>query len=101
MDLKGSVGELASTVKSMQATVEKLGSKVEKLDDKLSGVTHKIYAATAVLIVAVSVGAFIVNKAWDLMAMQLARGPMASSVATQPLPQSPSVNLPSLPQPQK
>ena len=73
MDLKGSVGELSSTTKSLQIAIEKLGDKVEKLDDKLSAVTHKIYAASVVLVILLGVGGFLVNKAWDMMAMQIAR----------------------------
>lgn len=78
MDIKGSMGELSSAVKSLQGAVEKMDARIAKMDDKVSGVTHKLYAAGAVLAVAVVVGGFIVNKAWDLMALQITRSTLPS-----------------------
>lgn len=83
MELQRSTGELTATVKSLKDAVEKLESKVDKVEDKVSSVTHKIYAAGVVLGILVVVGGFIVNKAWDLMASQLAER-AAPPVVTQP-----------------
>ncbi|MDP3230721.1 MAG: hypothetical protein Q8N13_22490 [Acidovorax sp.] len=63
---------------------EKVDSKLDKFEGTLSGVTHKIYAAGVVLAILVAVGAFVVNKAWDLMAKAVFERPPAPVV--QPLP---------------
>lgn len=89
MEVKGSIGELNGTVKSLNSSVEKLASKVDKMEDKLSGVTHKIYAAGVVLAIALVVGGFIVNKAWDLMATQIARQTVIQAPVATPVPSAP------------
>lgn len=71
MELQRSTGELSAAIRSTTDAIEKLDAKVDRLEDKLSGVTHKIYAAGVVLAILVAVGAFVVDKAWDLMATQI------------------------------
>ncbi|MDR0672892.1 MAG: hypothetical protein LBF93_04345 [Zoogloeaceae bacterium] len=94
MELKGSMGKIESAIEANTRAIEKLdvrqerdmgrleakiGQRIEKVDARidaieknLSGVTHKIYAAGVVLFIVLSVGAFFVNKAWDMVAARAA-----------------------------
>ena len=71
MELQKSTGQLTTAVESLKESIDKQDKKVTKLEETVSGVTHKIYAATAVLVILVAIGGFIVNKAWDLMATNI------------------------------
>ncbi|KAF3983260.1 MAG: hypothetical protein HFP81_00145 [Methylococcales symbiont of Hymedesmia sp. n. MRB-2018] len=71
MELTKGTGELKSSIESLKSCVEKQELKIDKLETTVSTVTHKIYAATVVLAILVAVGAFIVNKSWDMMASQI------------------------------
>lgn len=66
-DIQKTLGRLESSVEKLRDDVAKVEQRLESTNEKLSGVTHKIYAATAVLIIAVGIGSFIMNKAWDMM----------------------------------
>lgn len=71
MALQKSTGQLTAAVESLKESIDKQDKKVTKLEETISGVTHKIYAATAVLVILVAIGSFMVNKAWDLMAKSI------------------------------
>ena len=71
MQLQKSTGQLTTAVESLKESIDKQDKKVTKLEETISGVTHKIYAATAVLVILVAIGGFIVNKGWDLMATNI------------------------------
>ena len=70
-DLQKSTGQLTEAVTALRRSVDKIDNKLDKIEEKVSGVTHKIYAAGVVLLILVTIGGFIVNKAWDLMAKQI------------------------------
>ena len=55
----------------LDSSIEKLDVKLDHVVEKLSGVTHKIYAASVVLAILLAIGAFVVNKAWDVAATHL------------------------------
>lgn len=84
-DIQKALGRLESSVNKLSADLEKVESKIDKVEDKLSGVTHKVYAATVVLGILVAIGAFMVNKAWDIMAQSM----IEKSTAAQVSPKSP------------
>lgn len=71
MGLQKSTGQLTTAVESLKESIDKQDKKVTKLEETISGVTHKIYAATAILVIFVAIGSFIVSKAWDLMAKNI------------------------------
>lgn len=71
-DIQQGMGRLEASLSQIQRAQEKVDEKMDKLEDRLSGVTHKIYAATVVLAILVGIGAFIVDKAWDLMSASIA-----------------------------
>lgn len=41
------------------------------MEDSLSTMSKQLYAASVVMLIALAVGGFIVDKAWDLMAEQI------------------------------
>lgn len=71
MELSKSTGELKSSIDSLKTAIEKQETKIEALEGTVSSVTHKIYAAGVVLVILLTVGGFIVNKAWDMMVIQI------------------------------
>jgi hypothetical protein len=83
MELKGSVGKIEATLEANTRAIEKLDAKLDKIEEKLSGATHRIYAAGAVLTVLVGIGAFVVDKAWDV-AVTASHVAPAASPATPP-----------------
>src|ERR1051326_8044406 len=74
-ELQKSTGQLIEAVNSLKTSIERQHDKIDHIEEKLSGVTHKIYAAGVVLALALGLGGFIVNKAWDLMIRQLTTRP--------------------------
>jgi hypothetical protein len=71
MEQQKAIGQLTESVNNLNKSITELAGKIEKDDEKLSGVTHKIYAAGVVLAIVLVCGGFIVNKAWDMMAVQI------------------------------
>ena len=82
MELQKSVGSLDAALRANTAAIEKLDARMDRMADrmdarignveyKLSGITKKIYAATVILAILVAVGAFVVDKAWDMAATHL------------------------------
>lgn len=82
-DIQQAMGRIEASISQLQREQEKADEKMGKIEDKLSGVTHKLYAAGVILTIAVVVGGFLVNKAWDLMATAIA-AQAAAAKATQP-----------------
>jgi len=71
MELQKSTGQLTEAVASLRNSIEKQDAKLDKIETSLSGITHKLYAAGVVLAILLTIGGFIINKAWDLMAKQI------------------------------
>lgn len=84
MELQRSAGEITQALRSLEKTVGKFDTRLDGAEAKLSGVTHKIYAAGAVLTILVGVGAFIVDKAWDVMVKGITEQSQASNSSTAP-----------------
>ena len=79
MEMHKQIGSLTEAVNALkhageksacriEAAEDKITQKVESLADKVSGLSHKIYAAGVVIAIFVAIGAFLVSKAWDLIA---------------------------------
>ena len=71
MELQKSTSQLTTSTAHLSSAIDKIQVKIDGIDAKLSSVTHKIYAATAVMVVLVGIGGFIVNKAWDLVVYKI------------------------------
>jgi hypothetical protein len=71
MELQKSNGQLTEAINSLRTAIAKQDGKIDKLDDNLSTIKQKVYAAGIVLAIFVTIGGFIVNKAWDLLAQQI------------------------------
>lgn len=72
MEIQRAIGTLSSEVSGLHAEAEKASQKLDRLEEKISGVTHKIFAASAVVVVLLGIGGFLLNKAWDMAAGHLA-----------------------------
>jgi hypothetical protein len=48
-----------------------MDARIGTIEDNLSSISKKIYAATVVLAILVAIGAFVVDKAWDVAATHL------------------------------
>jgi hypothetical protein len=82
MELQKSSGKVEAALLANTSAIEKLDAKIDRVEEKLSGVTHKIYAASVVVALLIAVGAFVVNKAWDVAAGHLVD--IAKTVITAP-----------------
>ncbi|MBE0508681.1 MAG: hypothetical protein IBX50_18515 [Marinospirillum sp.] len=63
--LSASVGRLEQSAANIEKTLDKLDKRFEKVEDKVTGMDRRIYAAGIVIVILISVGGFIVNKAVD------------------------------------
>lgn len=81
LELQKSVGELCAEVRLTRDAVEKINGRLDKIDDKVSAVTHKLYAAGVVVAILLTVGGFVLTKAWDMAANHLAE--LAKTAITQ------------------
>ncbi len=71
MELQKSNGQLTEAVNSLRTVILKQEAKLDKLDENLSTIKQKLYAAGVVLAIIVTIGGFLINKTWDLLAQQL------------------------------
>jgi hypothetical protein len=82
MELQKSVGALEAKQDTLimaireqgdrvEKTLDRIGERIGKVEKELSEITKKIYAASAILAFLVAVGAFFVDKAWDMATIHL------------------------------
>lgn len=79
MEIQKSIGQLTEAVKNLDSSIRQQGDDVRELKEKMSGVTHKLYAAGVLLAIALAIGGFIVDKAWDLVVDQIKKSAAPSS----------------------
>ncbi len=71
MEMQKAIGGISAEIKALSAGQQKFETKLDKMEDSLSTMSKQLYAAGVVMLIALAVGGFIVDKAWDLMAEQI------------------------------
>lgn len=71
MEMQKAIGGISAEIKALSAGQQKFETKLDKMEDSLSTMSKQLYAAGVVILIALAVGGFIVDKAWDLMAEQI------------------------------
>ena len=71
MEMQKAIGGISAEIKALSAGQQKFETKLDKMEDSLSTMSKQLYAAGVVIFIALAVGGFIVDKAWDLMDEQI------------------------------
>ncbi len=64
MDMKKELGGISSELR----TLSKIESRLDRIEDSVSAISKQMYAAWVVILIALAIGGFFIDKLWDTAA---------------------------------
>lgn len=64
MEMKKELGGISSDLR----TLSKIESRLDKIEESVSAISKQMYAAWVVIVIALAIGGFFIDKLWDTAA---------------------------------
>lgn len=71
MEMQKTLGGLCEKIDSLNTRINNFEKRLESVESTVSSMSHKQYAAGIILLMAIAIGGFIIDKAWDLVVEQI------------------------------